>query len=82
MEGHTVHKLSQRRLTFEWLAHVRVTSRMHSKVSSDWLQSYITATRTVLEIAAGYTPDSPRISKGMSGFLFNLEAYKMYVFKY
>jgi hypothetical protein len=34
---------------------------MHSKVSSDWLPSYIKATRPVLEIfkMAGYFPDSP-----------------------
>jgi hypothetical protein len=37
-------------------------SWMHSKVSSDWLSSYIKATRLVLEIfkTAGYFPDSPR----------------------
>jgi hypothetical protein len=37
---------------------------MHSKVSSDWLPSYIKAIRPVLEISemAGYFPDSPRIS--------------------
>jgi hypothetical protein len=36
---------------------------MHSKVSSDWLPSYIKATRPVLEILkmAGYFPDSPRM---------------------
>jgi hypothetical protein len=34
---------------------------MRSKVSSDWLASYIEATRTVLEIfkMAGYFPYSP-----------------------
>jgi hypothetical protein len=34
---------------------------MHSKVSSDWLPSYIKATRPVLEIfkMAGYFPDNP-----------------------
>ena len=60
--GHTVHKLSQRRLTAYWLAPWESDcSRMHSKVSSDWLPSYIKATRTVLEIfkMAGYFPDSP-----------------------
>jgi hypothetical protein len=38
-------------------------SRMSSKVSSDWLPSYIKATRPVLEILkmAEYIPDSPRI---------------------
>jgi len=37
---------------------------MNSKVSSDWLPSYIRATRPVLEIfkMAGYFPDSPRVS--------------------
>jgi hypothetical protein len=49
-DGHTVHKLSQRRLTAHWLAPRESDySRMHSKVSSDWLPSYIKATRTVLE---------------------------------
>jgi len=35
---------------------------MHSKVSSDWLPSYIKATQPVLEILkmAGYFPDRPR----------------------
>jgi hypothetical protein len=35
---------------------------MRNKVSSDWLPSYIKATRPVLEIfkMAGYFPDSPR----------------------
>jgi hypothetical protein len=35
---------------------------MHNKVSSDWLPSYIKATRPVLEIfkMAGYFPDGPR----------------------
>jgi hypothetical protein len=39
---------------------------MHSKVSSDWLPSYIKATLLVLEIfkMAGYFPDSPRIGGG------------------
>ena len=63
-DGHTVHKLSQRRLTAEWLAPLESDcSRMHSKVSSDWLPSYIKATRPVLEIfkMAGYFPESPRM---------------------
>ena len=61
---HTVHKLSQRRLTADWLApRESDCSRMHSTVSSDWLPSYITATRPVLEIfkMAGYFPHSLRI---------------------
>ena len=48
-DGHTVHKLSQRRLTADLLApRESDCSRMHSKVSSDWLPSYIKATRPVL----------------------------------
>ena len=50
-------------------SHCRLTSptgecsRIHSKVSSDWLPSYVKAMRPVLEIfkMAGYIPDSPRI---------------------
>ena len=59
---HTVHKLSQWRLTADWLAPQESDcSRMCSKVSSGWLPSYITPTRPVLEIfkMAGYFPDSP-----------------------
>jgi len=49
-------------------SHCRLTSptgdysRMHSKVSSYWLPSYIKVTPSVLEIfkMAGYFPDSPR----------------------
>jgi len=61
--GHTVHMRSQRHLTADWLApRDSDCSRMHSKVSSDWLPCYIKATRPVLEIFkwAGYFPDSPR----------------------
>jgi hypothetical protein len=57
--------LGQRRLTGELLApQESENSRTHSKFSSDWLPSYIKATRPVLEIfkMAGYFPDSPRIS--------------------
>ena len=60
----TVHKLSQWCLTATWLApRESDCSRMHSKVSSDWLTNYIKATRPVLEIfkMAGFFPDSPRI---------------------
>jgi len=62
-DGHAVHKLSQWRLTAEWLApRESDCSRMDSKVSSDWLPSYIKATWLVLEIfkMAGNFPDSPR----------------------
>ena len=63
-DGHTVHKLSQQRLTADWLVPGESDcSRMHSKVSSDWLPRYIKATRPVLEIfkMAGYFPDRPRM---------------------
>jgi len=63
-DGHKAHKLSQRRLTADLLA-PRDTdcSRTRSKVSYDWLPSYIKAKRPVLEIfkMAGYFPDSPRM---------------------
>ena len=62
-DGHTAHKLSQRRLTADWVAPwENDCSRMHSKVSSDWLPSYIKAKRPVLEIFKmfGYFPDRPR----------------------
>jgi len=62
-DSHTVQKLSQRRLTADWLApRESDCSRMHSKVSSEWLSSYIKANWPVLEIfkMAGYFPDSPR----------------------
>ena len=48
---HTAHKLSQRLLTADWLVPLECDcSRMRSNVSSDWLPSYIKATRPVLEI--------------------------------
>jgi len=39
---------------------------MHSKVSSDWLPSYIKTTQPVLEIfkMAGYFPNRPRTYHG------------------
>ena len=63
-DGHTVHILSQRRLTADWLApRESDCSRMHSKISSVRLPSYIKAMRPVLQIykMAGYFPDSPRM---------------------
>jgi len=63
-DDHTAHNLSQRRLTADWLAPRKsACSHMRSKVSSDWLPSYIKVTRPVLEIfkMAGYFPDSPRM---------------------
>jgi len=64
-DGHTVHKLSQRRLTADWLAsRGSDCSRVYNKVSSERLPSYIKPMRPVLEIfkTAGYFPDSPRTS--------------------
>jgi len=50
-DGHTVDKLSQRRLTADLLVSQESDcSWMRSKFSSDWLPSYITATRPILEI--------------------------------
>jgi len=60
---HTVHKLSQRRLTADWLAtQENDYLGMQSKVSSGWLPSYTKAPWPVLEIfkIAWYFPDSPR----------------------
>jgi len=62
-DGHTVHRLSQQRLAADWLApQENDCSWTHSKVSSDWLPSYIKATWLVLDIfkMAGHFPDSPR----------------------
>ena len=62
-DGHTVHKLSQWRLTADWLdPRQNDCLRMHSNVSSDRLPSYIKANWPVLEIfkVAEYFPDSPR----------------------
>jgi len=62
-DGHTLHKLSQRRLTADWLApQDSVCSQMHSKVSSDRLPGYIKHMWPVLEILkkmSGYFLDSP-----------------------
>ena len=63
-DSHTVHKLSQQHLTADWLAPRDIDcSRMHSKVFSDWLPSYIQATCLVCEIfkMAGYFSDSPHM---------------------
>jgi len=61
-DGHTIHKLSQRRLTADLLApRESDCSRMHSKVFSDWLPGYIKATRPVLFKMVGYFSDSSRI---------------------
>jgi hypothetical protein len=73
--GHTVHKLIQRRLTADWLAPRKSDcTRMRSKVSSDWLSSYIKATRPVLEIykMAEYFSDNSRKSHSKG---FNLQPY-------
>ena len=75
-DGHTVHKLSQQRLTADRLAPRQSDcSRMHSKVSSDWLPSYTKATPPVLEIfkMAGYFPETPRI-------LYMYNTYILYIY--
>ena len=65
-DGHTIHKLSQWRLTADLLA-LRESdcSRMSSNVSSEWLPNYIKATRPILEILkmTGYIPYRPRTVK-------------------
>jgi len=63
-DSRTVHKLSQWHLTADWLdPQESDCSWMQSKVSSDWLPSYIKVMWPVLKIfnMAGYFPDSPRI---------------------
>jgi hypothetical protein len=63
-DDRSVHEVSQRRLTADWLApRESDCSRMRSKVFSDWLRSYIKATRPVLEIFKmdGYFSVIPRI---------------------
>ena len=60
-DGHIVHKLSQWRLTADWLVpRESDCSRTHSKVSSEWMPSYIKAMWPVLEIfkTDGYFPES------------------------
>jgi hypothetical protein len=50
-DGHTVHKLSHRRLTADWLApRESDCSRTHSKVSSGGLPSYIKNIWPILDI--------------------------------
>jgi hypothetical protein len=59
-DGYKVHNLSQPRLTADWLAPRKSDcSWTHSKVSSDWLPSYINNTRPVRGIfkMAGYFPE-------------------------
>jgi len=71
-DGHTLYKLNQRRLTADWLAPRKSDcSRVHSKVSSDWLPSYIKATRPVLEIFKmdGYFSGQPSYPQRIGGTL-------------
>jgi hypothetical protein len=70
-DGPAEHKLSQRRLTADWLApRESDCSRTHSKVFSDWLPSYMKATRTVLEVfkMVGYFSDNPRMFHNKASF--------------
>jgi hypothetical protein len=62
--GHTVHNFSQRFLTADWLdSWESDCSRLRSKVSFEWLPSYIKTTQPILEIfkRAGYFPDRPHM---------------------
>jgi hypothetical protein len=79
-DGRTVHKFSQQRLTADLLApRESACSQMHSKVSSEWLPSYITAMRSVIEIFKmdGYFPDSPRRCRRLTSVMWLL--IKFYV---
>jgi hypothetical protein len=68
---HTVHKVSQRRLTADWLAPWdSECSRMRSKVSSDWLPSYIKVTWPVLEIFKMFRVLSGQLSYSQKNVLF------------
>jgi len=63
-DSHPAHKLTEQRLTANWLAPWENDySHMCSKVSSDWLPSYIKAVWTVVQILkmAGYFLDTPHI---------------------
>ena len=63
-DGHTEHKLSQRRLTANWLVpREGGCSQVHSIFSSDWLPSYIKTKRPVLGIFImdGYFLDTLRM---------------------
>ena len=67
-DGHTVHQLSQRRLTTDLLApRKKDCKRMHNKVFSDRLPSYFKAARPVLDIQNGqiFSERAPYIT--MSG---------------
>jgi hypothetical protein len=81
-DGYTVHKLSQRRLTADWLSpRESECSRMHSKVFSDWMPSYIKAKRPVLEIfrMAEYFTDSLRKKKELRRMkLYNVRLQNLY----
>ena len=68
--GHKAHKLSQQRLTAEWLdPRQSDCSQTQSKVYSDWMPSYIKATWPVRKIfkMAGYFPDRPWIQTASKG---------------
>jgi len=72
----TVHELSQRLLTADWLAPGESDcSRMHSRVSSDWRPSYIKSIRLVLEIfkMAGYFLDSTCWYHYLKGICLKME---------
>ena len=69
---HTVHTISQRCLTADWLAPWENDCPwIRNKFSPDWLPSYIKVTRLVLEIfkMAGYFLERPRIVRKASNHL-------------
>ena len=62
--SHTGHKLSQWRLTADWLSQrENDCSWIGSKVSSDWLPSYIKATWLVLEISKWTDTNFTKVGK-------------------
>ena len=78
-DSHTEHKLSQWRLTADWLAPRESDClQMDSKVSSDWLPSYIKTTPPVIEIFKmdGYFPDNPHtlLARFLPAYSIVLEA--------
>jgi hypothetical protein len=73
-DGHTVHKVIQRRLTADWLApRESECPRVYSKISSDWLPSYIKVTWPVLEIfkMTGYLSGTSRSVHCLSWYYYS-----------
>jgi len=80
-DSHTIHKLSHWGLTADRLAQRENDGlQMYSRVSSDWMRSYIKAMRPVLDILkmAGYFPDSPRTCTSFKQYLAHPQEVKLY----